>query len=43
VAGAAELSGIMAEHKPGERVDVTVIRDGTPIDVAVTLGTRSAA
>jgi putative serine protease PepD len=43
VAGAAELSGIMTEHKPGERVDVTVIRNGTPIDIAVALGTRSPA
>jgi len=43
VAGAAELGGIVAEHKPGEHVDVTVIRNGTTINVDVPLGTRPAA
>jgi putative serine protease PepD len=40
VAGAAELAGVVADHQPGETVDVSVIRAGQPLTVPVTLGTR---
>ncbi len=40
VVGAAELGGVVQEHKPGEQVDVTVIRRGDPVTLQVTLGTR---
>ncbi len=40
VAGAAELAGVVGEHQPGETVEVTALRAGQPITVAVTLGTR---
>ncbi len=40
VAGAAELAGVVAEHGPGETVEVDVLRNGQPLTVQVTLGTR---
>ncbi|MGH9001343.1 MAG: S1C family serine protease [Acidimicrobiia bacterium] len=40
VAGAAELGGLVSGHAPGERVTLTLVRDGEPRDVAVTLGSR---
>jgi putative serine protease PepD len=40
VAGAAELAGVVAEHGPGETVEVSVLRDGQTLTVPVTLGTR---
>jgi putative serine protease PepD len=40
VAGAAELAGVVGEHGPGETVEVDVLRNGQPLTVQVTLGTR---
>ncbi|MGH8992664.1 MAG: S1C family serine protease, partial [Acidimicrobiia bacterium] len=40
VAGAAELAGVVAEHEPGETVEVTVLRAGQTLTLPVTLGTR---
>jgi putative serine protease PepD len=40
VAGSAELAGVVADHQPGETVEVSVLRAGQPLTVPVTLGTR---
>ena len=40
VAGSAELAGVVADHQPGETVEVAVIRAGQPLTLPVTLGTR---
>jgi putative serine protease PepD len=40
VAGSAELAGVVADHQPGETVEVSVLRAGQPLTVRVTLGTR---
>ena len=40
VAGPDELAGAVQEHRPGERVDVDVIRGGTGLTLGVILGTR---
>jgi S1-C subfamily serine protease len=40
VAGSAELAGVVADHQPGETVEVTVLRAGQVMTVPVTLGTR---
>ncbi|MDQ3945025.1 MAG: trypsin-like peptidase domain-containing protein [Actinomycetota bacterium] len=40
VSGSAELAGVVAEHQPGETVEVTALRAGQPLTVQVALGTR---
>ncbi|MGH9023242.1 MAG: S1C family serine protease [Acidimicrobiia bacterium] len=42
VAGSAELGGLLREHRPGERVPLSVIREQSGLTLEVTLGTRSA-
>jgi putative serine protease PepD len=40
VSGAAELRGLVREHRPGERSTITVTRGGRSLDIAVTFGSR---
>jgi S1-C subfamily serine protease len=42
VSGAAELQSAVDGHRPGDKVRVTVTRDGKSRTVTVTLGTRPA-
>jgi S1-C subfamily serine protease len=35
-----DLSRLIAEHQPGDKITLSIIRDGNPMDVDVTLGTR---
>lgn len=43
VAGAAELGGLLREHRPGEQVPLSVIRDRAALTLVATLGGRSAS
>ena len=43
VSGAAELQSAVDAHKPGDKVQVTITRDGKSRTVTVTLGTRPAS
>lgn len=40
VASAEELQDLIAEHAPGDAIELTVVRDGETQTVTVTLGTR---
>jgi putative serine protease PepD len=43
VADADQLTGLISEHKPGDRLRLTVRRNGSVLTLDVTLGTRPAA
>ena len=40
VTDAASLSAAVAAQKPGEKIDVAIVRDGKPRTISVTLGNR---
>ena len=40
VAGAADLRGLVREHRPGQRSMITVTRNGQPTTIEVTFGSR---
>jgi serine protease Do len=42
VAGAADLRGLVREHRPGQRSTITVSRNGQSLDIPVTFGSRPA-
>ena len=42
VVGASDLSNLISEHAPGDKVTLQVLRDGEHQDIEVTLGTRPA-
>ena len=42
VASANQLTAVVAEHQPGDALRLTVQRNGSSLDVEVTLGTRPA-
>jgi len=42
IASANQLTAVVAEHQPGDALRLTVERNGSSLDVEVTLGTRPA-
>jgi 2-alkenal reductase len=36
------LEYLLVQHAPGDKITLTVLRDGTTTDIVVTLGTRPA-
>jgi serine protease Do len=42
VVGPSDLSNLISQHSPGDRVRLQILRDGERQDVEVTLGTRPA-
>ena len=37
VTSSAMLSGLLAEHSPGDKVDIVLLRDGEQVEVTTTL------
>ena len=41
VANETALRAVLAQYQPGDQVNLTLVREGSQLDVTVTLGARS--
>ena len=42
IADADQLTGVISQHRPGDRIGITVVRKGSTVHLQVTLGVRPA-